>query len=191
MTSPYRSLPSVDRFLSDDRILSLVSSYSREAVLDLVKAQLDDTRRAITSGAEAPALDELVDAIEARASAQWSPWPAPIVNATGVILHTNLGRAPLSHEATEAARLAATGYSDLELDLHTGRRGSRQAYIGGLLCQLTGAEAAIVVNNNASEWATIAKPADWTIATPRATAVAAVVTGRRASGPMPISSNAS
>ena len=150
MTSPYRSLPSVDRFLSDERILSLVTSYSREAVLDLVKAQLDDTRRAITSGAEAPALDELVDAIEARASAQWSPWPAPIINATGVILHTNLGRAPLSHEATEAARLAATGYSDLELDLHTGRRGSRQAYIGSLLCQLTGAEAAIVVNNNAA-----------------------------------------
>ena len=150
MSSPFRALPSVDRFLSDDRLLGLVDTYSREAVLALVKEQLDGARRAIGGGAEAPTFDELVSDIEAKAAAHWRPWPTPVINATGVILHTNLGRAPLSKDATEAAELAAAGYSDLELDLRTGRRGSRQARIARLLTELTGAEAAIVVNNNAS-----------------------------------------
>jgi L-seryl-tRNA(Ser) seleniumtransferase len=78
------------------------------------------------------------------------PSPRPVINATGVIIHTNLGRAPLSRAATEAAVMAAQGYSDLELDLQTGKRGSRQAHLQALLQQLTGAEAALVVNNNAS-----------------------------------------
>ncbi len=150
MSSPFRALPGVDRFLSDDRVHSLVGTYSRDAVLALVKEQLDDARRAIVGGAEAPPFDEIVGAVEAKAAARWTPWPTQVINSTGVILHTNLGRALLSREATEAAVLAAEGYSDLELDLETGRRGSRQARIARLLSELTGAEAAFVVNNNAS-----------------------------------------
>ena len=73
-----------------------------------------------------------------------------MINATGVILHTNLGRAPLSLEAVEAVRRAATGYTDLEMDLDEGVRGSRQSHAERLLRQLTGAEASLVVNNNAS-----------------------------------------
>ena len=73
-----------------------------------------------------------------------------MINATGVIIHTNLGRAPLSQAAMRAAQAAAVGYSDLEIDLDTGRRGSRQAHLQSLLCRITGAEAALAVNNNAS-----------------------------------------
>ena len=73
-----------------------------------------------------------------------------VINASGVVLHTNLGRAPLSDDAIEAMRRTAQGYSDLELDLGTGRRGSRQAHISELVARVTGTEAALVVNNNAS-----------------------------------------
>jgi L-seryl-tRNA(Ser) seleniumtransferase len=76
--------------------------------------------------------------------------PRPVINATGVIIHTNLGRSPLSRAAIEAAVAASQGYSDLEFDLTTGRRGSRQAHLQALVRELTGAEAALVVNNNAS-----------------------------------------
>ena len=150
MTAPFRSLPGVDRILSDQRVQKLMESYSHQSVLELVRAQLDDARNAITGGGESPSFDELVQAVEERAAGRWRPWPRPLINATGVILHTNLGRAPLSGEATEAIQQAARGYTDLELDIESGVRGSRQAYIAQLLCQLTGAEAALVVNNNAS-----------------------------------------
>jgi L-seryl-tRNA(Ser) seleniumtransferase len=150
MTTPFRSLPSVDRIISDERVQSLMERYSRQAVLELVRSQLDDTRKAITNGVQAPVFDDLVCAIEEQAESIWQAWPRYVINATGVILHTNLGRAPLSAEATKAIAQATAGYSDLELDLDSGRRGSRQAYISRLICQLTGAEAALVVNNNAS-----------------------------------------
>ena len=150
MTSAYRSLPSVDRLLDDGRVQRLIETYSREAVLDLLRAGLGEARQAIADGGTPPDLERLVESVEARAASRWRQWPTPVINATGVILHTNLGRAPLSAEATLATRQAAVGYSDLELDLETGRRGSRHGHITHLLSQLTGADAALVVNNNAS-----------------------------------------
>ena len=150
MTTAYRSLPSVDRILSDQRVGRLMETYSRQAVLLLVRRRLADVRRGVQDGLDAPDYDELIRTIEVEAAAMWRAWPSPVINATGVILHTNLGRAPLSAEATEAAVLVARGYSDLELDLGDGRRGSRQAHVASLVCQVTGAEAALVVNNNAS-----------------------------------------
>jgi L-seryl-tRNA(Ser) seleniumtransferase len=150
MTTAFRSLPSVDRILSDERVQRLAERYSRQTVVELVRAQLDDARKAITSGAPSPDFDALVQAIQEKAEMRWRAWPRPVINATGVILHTNLGRAPLSHAAMEAVEHAARGYTDLELDLESGRRGSRQAHIARLLCEVTGAEAALVVNNNAS-----------------------------------------
>ena len=150
MTENFRSLPGVDRVLSDQRVQELVERYSRQAVLDLVRDGLDRARQEVSGGAEAPTIDELIEGLRDQAGCHWRSWPRPVINATGVILHTNLGRAPLSREATGAVQRAATGYSDLELDLDTGRRGSRQAHISRLVCQLTGAEAALVVNNNAS-----------------------------------------
>ena len=150
MTAQLRDLPSVERVLSDQRVRRLVEQYSHDAVAGLVRSELDAARDGIRAGQGAPALDELVSTVEGRAASSWQPWPSPVINATGVILHTNLGRAPLSQQALEAMERAARGYSDLELDLGTGRRGSRQAYVSALVGQLTGAEAALVVNNNAS-----------------------------------------
>ena len=150
LTSPHRALPSVDRLAGDPRVQALIDSYSREPVLALVRETLAESRGAIGEGSSAPGFDDLAAVIEQRAEALWRPWPSPLINATGVVLHTNLGRAPLSAEAIEAAQRTAAGYSDLELDLDTGRRGSRQKHVSDLLCRLTGAEAALVVNNNAS-----------------------------------------
>lgn len=150
MSTDYRNIPSVEKLLSDERILRLIDEYSHEAVVYLVRHRLDEVRQGIADGDTAPSLDDLVEGVVKRAASLWTPWPRPVINATGVILHTNLGRAPLSHEATEALLNAARGYTNLELDLEDGVRGSRQAHIESILCQLTGAEASLVVNNNAS-----------------------------------------
>ena len=150
MTSEYRSLPSVDRLISDPRIQRLVDSYSRDAVLELVRDHLEQVRSSIGNGSRAVSFDEMVESIEKDASKTWQLWPRPLINATGVIIHTNLGRAPLSNDAVEAARQAAKSYTNLEMELEEGKRGSRQTHVAQLLRQLTGAEAALVVNNNAS-----------------------------------------
>ena len=97
-----------------------------------------------------PNADTIAGEVVQRARNAWSNWPVRLVNATGVVIHTNLGRAPLSRAAISAAVEAAAGYSDLEFDLQSGTRGSRQAKIGQLLTDVTGGEAGIAVNNNAS-----------------------------------------
>ena len=150
MTITYQDLPSVDRVLTDSRIRRLVRDYSRQPVVELIRAELEQARGGIARGQSAPEFDALIASVEVQADSAWRPWPSQIVNATGVILHTNLGRAPLSREALDAIGQAGAGYSELELDVQTGRRGSRQAYVARLLRQVTGAEAALVVNNNAS-----------------------------------------
>ena len=150
MNSKLRSLPSVEKLLEDPRLGALAGAYSRPSVAGLVRKELDVTRDMIREGADAPHFDSLVTAVESRAAATLSTWPVRVINATGVIIHTNLGRAPMSRAATDAMVEAASGYTDLELDLQTGRRGSRQSHLQSLLRQLTGAEAALAVNNNAS-----------------------------------------
>ena len=150
MESRFRNLPSVNDVLDDDRVSRLVQEFSHEAVLGLVRDEIDRARDSIRNGGTPPSADLLASAVERRASALWGSMPTPVINATGVILHTNLGRAPLSDDAMEAMRTANEGYGDLEFDLETGRRGSRQGRVAELLCRLTGAEGALVVNNNAS-----------------------------------------
>ena len=150
MTSAYRQLPSMERIISDERLAPLVEAHSRQAILDTARHQLEQARSAIATGGIAPTLDEIISTIKAEAAALDRGWPRHVINATGVVLHTNLGRAPLSEEAIAAMVRTAQGYSDLELDLDTGRRGSRQAHISELVARVTGAEAALVVNNNAS-----------------------------------------
>ena len=150
MESRFRDLPSVNDVLDDERVGALIEEYTHDAVLGLVRTELDRARDAIRNGDSLSGADELIKSVERRAASLWRSLPTPVINATGVILHTNLGRAPLSDEAMEALRAASEGYGDLEFDLETGRRGSRQGRVAGLLCQLTGAEAALVVNNNAS-----------------------------------------
>ena len=150
MSNIYRNIPSVEKLLSDERICNLIDEYSREPVVFLIRNRLDEVRKHIAEGQKLPSLDNLVENMVTEAAILWSPWPRPLINATGVILHTNLGRAPLSIEATEYLVRTARQYTNLELSLTEGTRGSRQAHIQNILCQLTGAEAALVVNNNAS-----------------------------------------
>ncbi|MCY4366912.1 MAG: L-seryl-tRNA(Sec) selenium transferase [Chloroflexi bacterium] len=145
-----RNIPSVERVVSSDLLAREVRAYSRDWIVSLVRLQLDKAREIVREGAEAPSADEVAEAIRQLLESMNRPAPVPVINATGVVIHTNLGRAPLSRSASEAAILAAQGYSNLEFDLSNGRRGSRQAHLQDLLQQLTGAEAGLVVNNNAS-----------------------------------------
>jgi L-seryl-tRNA(Ser) seleniumtransferase len=145
-----RALPSVERLLSSPRLRELADAHSHDAVVEVARRELQSARDRVLAGAAAPGLEALVEAVVDRAGRVLARWPHRVINATGVVLHTNLGRAPLSREAVEAAAAVAGGYTDLELDLKTGRRGSRLAHISDLLAQATGAEAGIAVNNNAS-----------------------------------------
>ncbi len=148
--STYRGLPSVDRVLSEAPVQDLCDDVSRDLVVELVRAELAAARKAVGNGAPAPSLAAIIDAVRAGAADRLRRWPQPVINATGVVIHTNLGRAPLSCDAVEAVASSAAGYGDLEFDLSTGTRGSRNEYVGRLLAEVTGAEAGIAVNNNAA-----------------------------------------
>ena len=119
---------------------------------EAARAELDGLRRAILDGACSvlPGLDDLAAATVARARAACRPHLRAVINGTGVVLHTNLGRAPLGEEAARAVYEAARGYSNLEYDVAAGKRGSRFSHVEPLICTLTGAEAALAVNNNAA-----------------------------------------
>jgi len=150
MEASFRSIPSVDRLISDARLKSLEETLCPALLVDLVRQRLESVRRSIALGNSCPSFDEIVESICAQAEALSHPSLRPVINATGVILHTNLGRAPLSEEAVTAMDRAAKGYTNLEFDLDSGRRSSRQVHVEQVLCQLSGAESALVVNNNAS-----------------------------------------
>src|SRR3990172_2449849 len=159
--NPYRNLPSVARVLADERVRALSAQYSGDTVVALVRGALEASRPRGRQargrprprrggGGGAPPLDALAAAGGRRARSALAPSLRPVVNATGVIIHTNLGRAPLSDEALAAMNAVARGYSNLEFDLEAGERGSRHVHLEEQLRRLTGAEAALVVNNNAS-----------------------------------------
>jgi L-seryl-tRNA(Ser) seleniumtransferase len=138
-----RDLPSVDRLLADE----VLASAPRALATAAAREALGRARDAIRAGDEPG--DVLAEARDLLARLT-APSLRRVINATGVIVHTNLGRAPLASTAIERVTEVAAGYSDLELDLESGSRGSRQDHVAGLLRQLTGAEAALVVNNNAA-----------------------------------------
>ena len=150
MKKEFRSLPSVDKILSDERLVRCAEAYSRPTVLQVAREYLDEARVRLKDGEPAQSFDDIVTSICSRVSSLASPSLRPVINATGVILHTNLGRAPMSEETARAMAEASIGYANLEVDLDDGKRGSRQVHVESLLCRLTGAEAALVVNNNAS-----------------------------------------
>lgn len=149
-----RSLPSVDQLLQTEKAASLVAIYGRPQTLEAIRAVLAEVRlrmktEQILDPGEYNRL-HLLDAAAARLETWLHPTLLPVINATGVILHTNLGRAPLSRAAMQAVQNVALGYSNLEYDLERGARGSRLVHAEALLQRLTGAEAALVVNNNAA-----------------------------------------
>ncbi len=150
MQGELRRLPSVDKVISDERIKQLRSKYPHELIVDAVRLQLEEARISARDGSPAASVYKIVDSVTSDLKSLFQPSLRRVINASGVILHTNLGRAPLSKEAIEATNAVAGGYCNLEFDLVTGSRGSRDVHIEKLLCRLTGAESALVVNNNAS-----------------------------------------
>ena len=149
MTS-LRNLPSVEQLLQLSA--ELISIYGRPLTLNALRASLDDVRVRFKLHPELdlPTESEILNQAESRLTVWTQPTLIPVINATGVIIHTNLGRAPLSKATIAAMQTASAGYSNLEYDLDTGKRGSRLIHAESVLQKLTGAEAALVVNNNAS-----------------------------------------
>ena len=145
-----RTLPSVDKLLQTHDAAEWVLQYGRPLVLSAIRATLEEVRTRFPKGGAVPSQRALLQQTQ-RLLGEWmQPTLLAVINATGVILHTNLGRAPLSHETVQALTAAATGYTNLEYDLEKGERGSRLVHATGLLQRLTGAEDALVVNNAAS-----------------------------------------
>ena len=147
-----RSLPSVDALLAHARCTALIEEHGRDPVAQAVRDALDALRNSIQTGADGQDVGAvgLIDAIEHALAEDAQPSLRGVINATGIVLHTNLGRAPLANEAAHALIETALEYSNVEYGLAEGRRGSRQTHVETLLTQLTGAEAALVVNNNAA-----------------------------------------
>lgn len=149
-SNPLRALPPVDRVLADPRLEPYAARLRPEIIRDAVRKEIARARAALRSGdAPAPPAD-IVALVAARLDVLLASSLRRVINATGVILHTNLGRAPMADEAIEAMARAAAGYSNLEFDLDEGARGSRFMHLEPLLTAVTGAEAGIAVNNNAS-----------------------------------------
>ncbi len=147
-----RNLPSIEQLLQTETSAHLIARFGRTLTLDALRQTLDEIRARfkIDPKTELPS-DELILARAESTLSEWTkPTLQPVINATGVILHTNLGRAPLSAATIHAMDMASRGYSNLEYDLESGKRGSRLIHAEAILQKLTGAESALVVNNCAS-----------------------------------------
>jgi len=144
MTDPRRALPSVDHLLREPAIAALLSGAPRGAVVAAVRETVNAARRR-----RAGPPDDWAHEVRERLALRTGRSLRPVLNATGVVLHTNLGRAPLAHAALDALAAVGSGYSTLEFDLHAGVRGSRADHCRALLAELTGAEDGLAVNNAA------------------------------------------
>jgi L-seryl-tRNA(Ser) seleniumtransferase len=149
MTDPRRDLPSINVLLESEPVKALLALHPRRVVVDAVRSAVDQVRRG-AAGSRAITPDEWTDRISLAIRSDAIPSLRRVFNATGVVLHTNLGRAPLADVALRAMREVAEGFSNLEYDVETGRRGSRYSHCADLLKRLTGAEDALVVNNCAA-----------------------------------------
>jgi L-seryl-tRNA(Ser) seleniumtransferase len=148
--SDLRELPSVEQLLQTRDAQDLVDLYGRQTTLEAIRETLAELRVHHTPLESLPQWQGILSTAQARLVLWHRPTLVPVINASGVVLHTNLGRAPLSKAATAALQVVAGGYSTLEFDLESGKRGSRLKHAEELLIRLTGAEAALVVNNNAA-----------------------------------------
>ena len=151
--NPLRRLPSVNEVLLTPAVAALQEQHAHPVIVEAIRAELSEIRASLAGDASSngectPA--RIAERVEARVRRVMRPRLRSVINATGIVLHTNLGRAPIAVEAGLAAFEAARGYLNLELDLDTGKRSSRQDAIRDWVCRLTGAESATVVNNNAA-----------------------------------------
>ena len=151
--SPFRDLPSVHDVLQSPAIQALATDYAHGQLVAAIRHELTAVRDRLRRGESLDGTVE-VQAVAARVAQRLGRELRPklrlVINATGIVLHTNLGRAPVAEEAAKAAYEAARGYLNLELVLETGKRSSRPLAVREWLCRLTGAESATAVNNNAA-----------------------------------------
>jgi len=155
MNDSYRVIPSVEQMWQRPAFRPLELIYGRAAVIDAIRAEAQAIRDRLTAAVNAgPGVDDVVSSIEegarTRLAAERQPSLVRVINATGVVVHTNLGRAPLSRAAIDRVAALAAGYTNLEYDLDAGRRGRRDVHAERAICRLTGAGAAVIVNNNAA-----------------------------------------
>ena len=152
MNELLRKIPKVDELLRCRELEGLTARHGDHAVKKAVRAELDGLRGEILAGqaGDVPTVEQICHGVAGRVRQDSLPSFRRVINGTGIILHTNLGRACLSEQAAAAVYDAARGYSNLEYDLQTGKRGSRYSHVEAILCRLTGAESALVVNNNAA-----------------------------------------
>lgn len=149
-------LPSIDALLKHKRARELLGRYSHDFVKEALQAELAEIRQKLADSAGDEKQDRekllalILNKAEQRIERFLAPSLKPVINATGIILHTGLGRAPLAQAAQDNIIRIMAGYSNLEIDRQTGKRGERNDHISQLLCRLTGAEAAVTVNNNAA-----------------------------------------
>jgi L-seryl-tRNA(Ser) seleniumtransferase len=154
--SRLRNLPSVDSLLGDEKGRALVERFGREAYVKACRDVLEELRSEILSGQPSSreeknfARERIFGRVESRLRERFSPSLQKAVNATGILMHSGLGRAVLSEAAREALDEITRGYCNLALEVETGRRGQRDSHVSRLLCELTGAEAATLANNNAA-----------------------------------------
>ncbi len=146
----YRQIPSVDLLINSPDAAQLISRFGREQVVNTIREVLEGLRKMEKLDSQSCNTAAILAQANLKLQTTFTTTLNPLINASGVILHTNLGRAPLSRDAIEAMRSIAANYNTLEFDLSTGKRGSRAVHAEDILIQLTGAEAALVVNNNAS-----------------------------------------
>ena len=147
-----RDLPSVEQLLQTQTAAELIARFGRPLTLTAIRSTLDEARARFKLNPESdlPSVELILAQTESTLTAWTKPTLVPVINATGVILHTNLGRAPLSEATIHAMDVVSRGYTNLEYDLEKGARGSRLIHAESVLQKLTGAESALVVNNNAS-----------------------------------------
>jgi L-seryl-tRNA(Ser) seleniumtransferase len=152
MRKNFKSLPSVDKLLKKEKIKSIIKEYSRHLVIEVIREVIQNYREKIDSSFLDKPIDEkdLVKEIAEKVAIFVSKGIKKVINATGIVIHTNLGRSILCKNAINAMIEVAENYSNLEFDLDKGERGSRLNHVQDLLCSLTGAEASLVLNNNAS-----------------------------------------
>ncbi|MBM3138248.1 MAG: L-seryl-tRNA(Sec) selenium transferase [Chloroflexi bacterium] len=143
-------LPSVDSLLSSPEGKALISEFGRDLALHSIRAELEMIRNRVVQGEPVPDAKAIIKLSKQRIAIWLNPSLIPVINASGIIIHTNLGRAPLSQDTILAMDKVSRGYSNLEYELKEGKRGKRSIHAEGLLRLLTGAESALVVNNNAA-----------------------------------------
>ncbi len=146
----FRQLPSVDELLRHPLLAASAATSARPLLVECAREVLGLAREQIRSGQAHPSPDAIAAQVHTLFQQRQRPSLRPVINATGVIINTNLGRAPLSQESLQAIADVARGYANLEYDLEAGERGSRHTHVRALLCELTGAEDALVTNNNAA-----------------------------------------